>query len=164
MRARVLMGASVALALAVAGCGPKSADDSSATAPATPAAPVLSAAEKQTLLASLPAPYNTGDLANGEKRFALCRSCHTINEGGAKLTGPNLYGVFGRKAGSLPGFNYSEALKSANFNWEATHLDQWLADPRGYMPGTKMSFAGIKAPKDRLDLIAYLKVETGYRP
>jgi cytochrome c len=55
-------------------------------------------------------------------------------------------------------------VKAAGFIWDGEHLDKWLADPRGFLPGTKMSFAGLKDPKDRIDLIAYLKVETGYKP
>src|SRR3990167_6099323 len=58
----------------------------------------------------------------------------------------------------------SDAVKAAGFTWDAEHLDKWLADPRGFMPGTKMTFAGLKNPQDRVDLIAYLKVETGYKP
>jgi cytochrome c len=134
----------------------------SAVAPAVAAGP--SDAEKVALLATLPAPYNTGDLANGQRKFALCRSCHTIAEGGPALTGPNLYGVFGRQAGAVADYAYSPAVKAAGFVWDGEHLDKWLADPRGFLPGTKMSFAGLKDPKDRIDLIAYLKVETGFKP
>lgn len=129
-----------------------------------PAAPPPTPAERQAALASLPAPYNTGDLANGEKQFALCKSCHTIIEGAPNMTGPNLYGVFGRHAGKKEGYSYSDTLEKADFVWDASHLDAWLTDPRGYLPGTKMTFIGIKDAKDRIDLIAFLKVETGYRP
>jgi cytochrome c len=142
-------------------------EDASGTASkeATPAAaPGPTDAEKAAALASLPAPYNTGDLLNGQRKFALCRSCHTIAEGGPALTGPNLHGVFGRHVGSAPGYAYSPAVKNAGFVWDGEHLDKWLADPRGFLPGTKMSFAGLKDPKDRIDLNAYLKVETGYKP
>ena len=84
--------------------------------------------------------------------------------GGPALTGPNLYGVFGRQAGAVADYAYSPAVKAAGFVWDGEHLDKWLADPRGFLPGTKMSFAGLKDPKDRIDLIAYLKVETGFKP
>jgi cytochrome c len=149
------------------GGAPTSAEpgaEPAATPAAAAPAPQASPEEVQALLASLPAPYNTADLENGRRKFGMCRSCHTIVEGGANLTGPNLHGVFGRKAGALEGYNYSEVVKNAGFVWDAEHLDKWLAEPRTFLPGTKMSFAGLKNEKDRIDLIAYLKVETGYRP
>lgn len=159
----------IAAAAALAACGQPAAPEGEATASAgetakaaAPAATLSPA--KAALLASLPAPYNTGDLANGQKQFQLCRSCHTITEGGANMTGPNLYGLFGRTAGTVEKFRYSEPLKAAGFAWDAAKLDQWLADPRGFLPGNRMSFMGVKDAKDRTDLIAYLKVETGYKP
>lgn len=161
----VLTVAAVAVALAGCGKGGESGGQASTGASETAVAPPApTAAEKQALLAALPAPYNTGDLDNGQRKFALCRSCHTITPGGPDMTGPNLYGVFGRKAGSKAGYHYSDVVKAAGFDWDAEHLDKWLASPRTFMPGTKMSFLGIPAEKDRVDLIAYLKVETGYKP
>ena|SRR5690606_9495000 len=118
----------------------------------------------RALLASYPAPYNTADVENGERKFGLCRSCHSITPGGPNMTGPNLHGVFGRRAAQAPGYNYSDALKAHDIVWDASHLDQWLANPRTYLPGTKMSFAGLPDAKDRTDLIAYLMLETGYKP
>lgn len=153
-----ILGASALLAACGQGGGGQ------ASKPAAPATPEPSDAEKQALLASLPAPYNTGDLKNGQTKFGMCRSCHTIAPGGANMTGPNLHGVFGRKAGALEGYRYSDAVKNAGFVWDGENLDKWLAEPRTFLPGTKMSFAGLKNPKDRIDLIAYLKVETGYKP
>jgi cytochrome c len=132
--------------------------------PAAPAQPAQPSADKAALLASYPAPYNTADLANGEAKFALGRSCHTIQPGGANMTGPNLHGVFGRPAAQVDKFKYSDVLKTSGIVWDASHLDEWLAKPQTYLPGTKMSFAGLKDPKDRADLIAWLMVETGYKP
>src|SRR5436190_15472713 len=112
-------------------------------------------------LAQLPAPYNTGDLENGKTQFGKCRSCHTITDGGPNGVGPNLYRVFGRKAGTKGDFKYSDAVKNAGFTWDAEHIDHWLTKPKDFIPGTKMTFAGLPDAKDRTDLIAYLKVETG---
>lgn len=148
-------------ALALAGCGQ---GDAGGGAPSAPAKPAPSAAEKTARLAALPAPYNQADLENGRRVFARCRSCHTITEGGPNMTGPNLYGVFGRTAGSQPKFSYSTAVKEAGFTWDADHLDHWLENPRTFLRGTKMSFPGLPDATDRRDVIAYLKVETGYTP
>ena len=147
----------------LSGCGQGGGEKSAEPGPAPAAEHEPTAAEKAAVLASLPAPYNTADIDNGKAKFAMCRSCHTIVEGGANLTGPNLHGVFGRKAGALETYKYSEAVRNAGFVWDAEHLDKWLAEPRTFLPGTKMTFAGLKDEKDRFDLIAFLKVETGYK-
>ncbi len=115
-------------------------------------------AESQKLLAELPAPYNAADLSNGEAHFSLCRSCHTITAGGANMTGPNLHGVFGARAASKADFNYSDALKAKGLIWDAATLDQWLSGPQTFVPGTKMSFPGLKDAADRRDVIGYIKV------
>jgi cytochrome c len=151
-------------AVALTACGQKQEAAAPAAAESAPVPAAPTDAEQAKLLASLPAPYNTGDLVAGKRQFAKCRSCHTLQEGAADLTGPNLYGVFGRKAGSKEGYHYSDAVKAAGFTWDAEHLDKWLANPREFMPGTKMSFLGVKDEKDRVDLIAYLKTQTGYKP
>ena len=146
----------------LASCGQGGANgDAAASAPPRP---VPTAAEKAALLATLPAPYDQADLANGRRVFARCRSCHTLTEGGPNMTGPNLYGVFGRPAGGHPDYNYSTAVKQAGFIWNAERLDHWLENPRTFLKGTKMSFAGIADAGDRRDVIAFLKVETGYTP
>jgi cytochrome c len=80
------------------------------------------------------------------------------------MTGPNLHGVFGKAAAANPDFKYSDALKATGWIWDANHLNQWLEKPQTYLPGTKMSFAGLKDAKDRVDLIGYLMVETGHKP
>ncbi|MFN3669508.1 MAG: c-type cytochrome [Brevundimonas sp.] len=164
---RPLLAALVLCALT--GCGPGSNESetpqSAAPGASAPApSPTVATADKAALVAALPAPWNEADLDNGRRVFARCRSCHTITEGGPGMTGPNLYGVFGRTAGAQPGYNYSAALKSAGFVWDGEKLDQWLENPRTFLRGTKMSFAGIPDPTDRRDVIAWLKVETGYTP
>jgi cytochrome c len=161
MRRLALAAASV-LAAGLTACGQPTSSSTTAEEAAAPAAPEPTAADKAAALASLPAPYNTADLKNGETKFALCKSCHTTVAGGANMTGPNLHGVFGRKPASVEGFNYSDAIKQATFIWDLPDLDKWLADPRGFLPGTKMTFPGFKNAKDRTDVIAYLAVETGY--
>ncbi|WP_339872704.1 cytochrome c family protein [uncultured Brevundimonas sp.] len=149
------------LGLGLAGCGQSG---SSEAAPAAPARPEATAAEKAILLAALPSPYNTADLDNGRRAFARCRSCHTIAEGGPNMTGPNLWGIFGRTAGSHADYNYTTALKTAGFTWDADRLDHWLQNPRSFLPGNKMTFPGLADATDRRDVIAWLKVETGYVP
>jgi len=154
--------------LAACGQNTESVETDAASGPdsaATPAPrPELTDAQKAEIVAALPAPYNEGDLENGRRVFARCRSCHTLPEGGMDMTGPNLWGVFGRQVGSREGFRYSEAVQAADFTWDAEHLDGWLAAPREFLPGNRMAFAGVPDETDRRDLIAYLKVETGYAP
>lgn len=173
MRVAVIFTVS-AVGLCLAACGQSAtksetqqahaaSSEQPAAAPATQAAEP-SDADKAKVLAALPAPYNGADLANGKARFALCASCHTIAAGAPNMTGPNLHGVFGRKAGTLTGYNYSPALKTAGFAWDPQHLDGWIAQPRTFLPGTKMTFAGLKDPKDRTDLVAYVMVESGFQP
>ena len=131
-----------------------------ATPVAAPAA--VAAGEPSAEFANLPTPYNTADYARGKRTFKLCVSCHLTAEGAGNLVGPNLHGLFGREAGSLEGFAYSDALTDADFIWEPVHLDEWLTNPRAFLPGNRMSFAGVRKPEDRLGLIAYLMVESGY--
>ena len=102
---------------------------------------------------------STGAVAEepGETLFKKnCAICHTLEAGKNKI-GPSLAGVVGRKAGSVPGFAYSAANKNSGDIWDAQTLDTYLADPRKFMPGTKMVFAGLKNLQDRKALIEYLK-------
>ena len=132
--------------------------------PATPVAPEPTDAQRQAALTALPAPYNTASLENGQMRFALCRSCHTINQGGGTSTGPNLFGIVGRRAGTVPGFSYSDGMRGAGFTWDGPHLDTWLTNPRAMIPGTKMTYAGLPGADDRRDLISYLMVDAAPPP
>ena len=168
MRAGLPLLATVLLLAACSQNTDTPASDEAATdtppAPAPAPRPEMTPEQRAAVLASLPAPYNEGDLENGRRVFARCRSCHTIAEGGPDMTGPNLWGVFGRHAGAREGFRYSDALHAADFTWDAEHLDGWLTAPRDFLPGNRMAFAGVPDEADRRDLIAYLKVETGYAP
>lgn len=156
--------AAAALAALTAACN-KSQPAQPSASETTAGAPAASAEDKQKLLASLPAPYSAADLTNGEAKFALCKSCHTLAPGGSNMTGPNLYGIIGTKAGEgHDGFKFSDALKASNIVWTPDKVDSWVAKPQELAPGTKMTFAGLKDPKDRTDLIAYLMVEGGYKP
>ena len=106
-----------------------------------------------------PAPAVDPVAERGRELFKPCRTCHVIAPGGPDRVGPNLHGVFGRKAGSRPGFAYSAALRDADFVWTAERLDAWLADPKGYLPGSSMAFPGVPDPADRAALIAWLEAE-----
>jgi cytochrome c len=127
---------------------------------ATSTTPTPSPAEMQAKVAQLPAPYNQASYESGREVFAQCRTCHTIESGGINMVGPNLHGVIGRHIASAAGYNYSPALKAQNFTWDADHLDKWLQGPMTDVPGTRMSFPGIRNDTQRRDVIAYVMVES----
>ena len=109
------------------------------------------------MVAASSAALAEGDPAKGERVFNRCKACHTIEAGGLHKLGPNLHGLFGQEAGTMEGYkNYSDALKTADFVWTEEKLDAWLANPRSFLPGNKMMFAGLRKEDQRDDLIAYL--------
>lgn len=99
------------------------------------------------------AAYAAGDAARGEALYEGCQDCHSLDKNDV---GPRHRGVYGRKAGALPDYNYSDALKNANLFWDENTLDQWLADPQKFLPGTKM-FYHLDKEQDRADVIEFLK-------
>ena len=96
------------------------------------------------------------DVGRGENSAKTCAACHTFNQGGRNLVGPNLWGVVGRPKASEAGFNYSAAMKAKGGNWTIDELNQFIINPRGYVPGTNMTFAGVQRGSERADVIAYL--------
>lgn len=105
------------------------------------------------------------DVAKGEAVFAKCAACHTINQGGANGIGPNLYAALGDEIGhGRGGFAFSEALKAVGGTWDFDKMDHWLASPRKFANGTKMSFAGLSSAEDRANLIVYLNAQGSNLP
>ncbi len=116
------------------------------------AAPAEGAAAEGPDFATL---FASADAAAGEKVFSKCKACHKVD--GTDGTGPHLNGVVDRPKASIAGFGYSDALKALSAEaWSGDKLFAFLENPKGYMPGTKMSFAGLPKPEDRANLIAYL--------
>jgi cytochrome c len=116
------------------------------------------AAAPAMMLAAAPASAE-GDAAAGEKLFVKCKTCHTL-EAGKNKVGPSLAGLMGRPAASVADFNYSDAMKASGITWDESTLGEYLADPKGKVPGNKMVFPGMKKDEDRANLIAYLKTAT----
>lgn len=98
----------------------------------------------------------TADVAKGEKLFAKCKACHSL-EDGKNITGPHLFSVVGRAKASVEGFGYSAVLTGLGGDWDAESLNEFLASPKTYAPGTKMSFAGFKTIEERANIVAYLQ-------
>ncbi|WP_298487538.1 c-type cytochrome [uncultured Maribacter sp.] len=96
----------------------------------------------------------------GKRMFIACAACHNLKKGEAHKVGPNLYGIFNKKAATTEGFEYSEALKNSGITWSEETIRKWMQDPAGYVPQTKMAFVGIKKEEQQTALIEYLKEET----
>ena len=121
-------------------------DKPSANTPAKPAEPEQPI---EALLAK-------AEVSRGENAAKKCAACHTFNKGGRPLVGPNLWGIVGRAKASEAGFNYSAALKAKGGNWTIDDLNQFIASPKGMVPGTNMTFLGVTKGTERADILAYL--------
>lgn len=157
MRKFVMSTVALTSLLALTACGTgreptEEAAEPEATAEAAPE-PAAEEAAVEVAFADL-----TGDAAAGETVFAQCRTCHLVEEG-KNGVGPSLYGIVGRQAGTIEGFNYSDANKGSGVTWTPEVLYDYLEAPREFMPGTRMAFPGLKDPQDRADVIAYLQTQ-----
>lgn len=120
-------------------------------------APLFIASLLLTALAIAAPARADGDAAAGQKTFAQCRACHSPDAGKNGL-GPSLHGIVGRKAASAEGFKtYSPAMQKSDITWTEDNLKKYLADPKGFIAGNRMVFAGLKKPDDVENVIAYLK-------
>ncbi len=148
-----------ALGLALAACD---AGTSGSPTPPPPPAPQVRAAgfdagPVKTAAEYLADPELAGaDVARGELLGLACAACHKFRAEEGTLIGPHLQGVFGRRAASIEGFNYSPALRESGLVWTPKSLEAWLANPAGFVEGTTMPFTGYRSAADRRDLIAYL--------
>ncbi|MFM9978302.1 MAG: c-type cytochrome [Sphingomonadaceae bacterium] len=171
---RASLALSAAL-LALAACGQQPAEEKAETA-ATETAPAETAAANAAAPAATtaagPPPIDnvdtldgtklanfTADAANGEKAFAVCKTCHAV-EPGKNMVGPSLHGLIGRTSGTIAGFNYTAANKNSGIVWTEDKLFQYLEAPKRIIPGTKMAYTGLKDAQKRADVIAYLKTKS----
>ena len=165
-----IAGAALATGLAIVGLGQLSAGIFATEAPAKPGYLVEVAEEAGAAaeVADTPPDWGTvlpiADVAAGEAVFAKCKSCHTIEAGGANGTGPNIHGAPGRKPGNVAGFAYSTGMTEFGVKqavWNDDNLYEFLKSPAKYIAGTKMSFVGLKKQDERINLIAYLRSQGG---
>lgn len=152
-----LIPLALASVMALASCGGEAAPagGSGAAVEATPRMPAPT-------LAELPAPYNTANPEAGGKTYRTkCTSCHFIDGGKGNMVGPNLNGVFERGPAQLAGYGYSNALKALKQPaWTPEMIEEWLARPQAFVPGSSMFFNGIENEGERRDLIAFLLIES----
>ena len=120
----------------------------------------LAGALAATLVLAAGSALAEGNEARGERLFnQQCKACHTLDQGGHNLVGPNLHGLFGRKAGSAD-YRYSDAMKKSGIVWDEATLAGYLKDPKGKVPGTKMTYIGLRQEQQQRDMIAFLEKAT----
>ena len=135
---------------------------------AEPAYPVLTEedtavaeAEPEPQVEPLPVRLASASAADGEGAFRACAACHSVEQGGAHMVGPNLWDIVGAPIAAKDGFNYSDALAGKEGEWSWAKMDAWLENPNDWAPGTSMSYAGISDPQDRADMLVYLRSLAG---
>lgn len=142
----------------IAACGKK--DDATGTGSGAAPFPTAATLGEQNVLTAEEyletEPYASASRTQGERQAKLCKACHSLEKGGPNMIGPALYGFIGTKVGTREGFEYSAVMRNAEFVWTPGALDAWLAQPGRFLPGNRMTFAGVPDRQDRADLIAYL--------
>ena len=127
------------------------------------AAPAPAAAKPQETEPPVETVLATADAGEGQKAAKVCGACHNFAKGAGTKVGPDLYGVVDRAVGSEPGFSYSSALQQRkNDKWTFQNLYEWIKNPKAFIPGNNMGFAGIKNPQERANIIAYLDKESDH--
>ena len=156
MRIHIRLLAIAVLVTLVAGCGRKTEGPGSDAVP-LPSAATLGEQVVLTVEEYLAAaPYADASRSRGEKLAQVCRACHSLDKGGPNMIGPALHGFFGQEVGTRSGFEYSAVMRNADFIWTPAALNAWLAQPGRFLPGNRMTFAGVQKQGDRDDMIAYL--------
>ena len=153
-QAFVILTVFVLSACSGSGAGPEESPQSTAsqaTAPtqlSAPQTPAAEMSEEEKLLAA------------GARLFKRCQACHTLDEGGRNRVGPNMWDVFGQKAGHRTDFNYSKAMAASEVIWTEETMAAYIANPREFMPGNRMAFAGLRKEEDQQAVVAYIKAKT----
>lgn len=166
MKVSLSIGAAVFALAALVACSPPATKTEEATpeaaapaAPAPAAAPAAAATPVALDIKDAAGAQLSGDPAKGEIVFHQCQTCHTIDPG-VNRVGPSLHGIIGRHSGSVEGFHYSDANKNSGKVWSEQELYTYLENPRAAVPGTTMTFVGVRDSQQRADLIAFLKERT----
>ena len=139
------------IVLTVGACGKKEEQNETAS--------IQASTDKTNILSDIKSDFS-GDPAKGKRMYLQCRACHSLKKGEPHKIGPNLYNFYGKQAGSQAKFNYSSELLDSQILWDYDNLDRWLENPQALIPENKMVYVGMRNPKDREDLIAYLLIET----